>query len=150
MIKHSHTKVGYKSLTYQSWANMKDRCNNPSSTGWKKYGGSGVSYTPVWENFTNFLGDMGERPEGTSLDRIDGSKGYFKENCRWADIYTQNRNMSTNKFITYNGITKTNQQWASEVGLPSATLYNRVFVRGWAVEKALTTPARQKAKVNNV
>jgi len=125
---------------------MKDRCDNPNSTGWHKYGQTGISYEESWTDFNSFLRDMGERAEGTSLDRIDGSKDYSKENCRWADICTQNRNTSANKFIEYGGVRKTNQEWAKDLNMPSSTLYNRVFVRNWPVEKAFTTPVRQKVQ----
>lgn len=78
--------------TYRSWEAMKQRCNNPTNASYDRYGARGISYTPSWESYANFLEDMGERPEGTTLDRIEGSKGYYKENCRWADKYTQRDN----------------------------------------------------------
>lgn len=79
---------------YRSWTSMKMRCN---WKGWHKYkfwGGRGIGYDPRWESFEEFFKDMGERPEGTSLDRIDNDKNYSKENCRWATITEQNRNRS--------------------------------------------------------
>ena len=80
--------------TYRSWEAMKARCNLPSNNRYKYYGAKGITYPAAWESFTGFLADMGERPEGTTLDRIDTAKNYSKENCRWADIETQNRNRS--------------------------------------------------------
>jgi len=89
----ANLKHGYHgSRTYKSWCSMKCRCN---WTGWSKYkfwGGRGIKYDPRWERFDNFLADMGERPIGTSLDRIDNDKDYSKENCRWATATEQNRN----------------------------------------------------------
>jgi hypothetical protein len=75
--------------TYKSWQCMKQRCNNPNTTTYELYGGAGVEYDPDWETFSKFLADMGERPEGTSLDRINNLFGYRKENCRWASAQTQ-------------------------------------------------------------
>ena len=83
----------YGTSTYKSWDAMIQRCCNKDGKNYKKYGALGISVCDDWRNsFENFLRDMGERPSGTSLDRIDGSKGYFRENCRWADSSTQTRN----------------------------------------------------------
>lgn len=87
-MKKPYPKGLCDSPTYRSWESMKSRCNG---TGGKKnlkwY--SNISYDPKWEFFADFLEDMGIRPEGTSLDRIDNFKGYFKENCRWATAKEQ-------------------------------------------------------------
>lgn len=78
--------------TYQSWRAMKTRCTTKTSSQYHRYGGAGISICSEWLTFENFLADMGERPPGTSIDRIDNTKGYFKENCRWATAKTQARN----------------------------------------------------------
>lgn len=89
-IKHGHTDNGYQSGTYQSWASMKKRCYDPAQHNYERYGGSGIDVCESWLNsFENFLQDMGERPDGTSLDRIDSTKGYYPENCRWANLNIQ-------------------------------------------------------------
>ncbi len=92
--RHGHNKSrrGKRSGTYRSWDGMKQRCLNPKATGYKRYGGAGVTVAECWLKFENFLADMGERPDGTTLDRIDSAKGYGPGNCRWADRSTQNRN----------------------------------------------------------
>ena len=88
---HGHT-VGKFSPTYQSWATMLQRCNNPNTMYYKYYGGKGVTVCNTWVNsFTVFLSDMGERPKGTTLDRIDSTKGYTPTNCRWATKSEQSR-----------------------------------------------------------
>jgi hypothetical protein len=70
--------------TWMSWTSMKARCTNPKIHNSKSYFDKGITYDPAWEDFNEFLRDMGERPEGTTLDRKENSKGYYKENCRWA------------------------------------------------------------------
>lgn len=72
------------SPTYRSWQSMKARCKQPTMANYARYGGKGVSYCAEWENFTVFMSDMGLRPDGHTLDRIDSTKNYFKANCRWA------------------------------------------------------------------
>jgi len=78
---------------YSSWSTMKSRCYNPNSTKYHLYGGRGIEICDRWkDSFVNFLEDMGERPNGCSLDRIDGNKGYSPENCKWSTYSDQNRN----------------------------------------------------------
>lgn len=85
---HGHSSGGTKSRTYRSWMSMKDRCLNPRSVGYGYYGGSGIKIHPRWigeDGFTNFLSDMGERPEGMTLDRFPNMSGNYEPgNCRWA------------------------------------------------------------------
>jgi hypothetical protein len=81
-----------KTRTYKSWRSMKMRCTLPSMPSYKYYGGKGITYDSSWENFNKFLSDMGERPSGMSLDRIDNNKNYCKGNCRWSDAKTQANN----------------------------------------------------------
>lgn len=84
---------GSKTKTYKSWMKMLERCYDPSSVSYDEYGERGILVCEEWKNsYKNFLKDMGERPEGCTLDRIDNTKGYFKENCRWATHQQQARN----------------------------------------------------------
>lgn len=89
---HNRSRMGKRSGTYRSWDGMKQRCLNPKATGYKRYGGAGVEVCDRWLKFENFLADMGVRPEGTTLDRIDNDGNYEPGNCRWATVSTQNRN----------------------------------------------------------
>ena len=90
--RHHHYTNGKKSPTYQTWAKMHDRCLNPKENNYSRYGGRGVKIDPNWRSFTNFIRDMGLRPDGMTLDRIDPEKGYEKMNCRWATPKEQAQN----------------------------------------------------------
>lgn len=89
--KEKHGMAG--SRTYISWQRMIQRCYNPLETNFKNWGGRGITVCDEWrESFNSFYKDMGDRPLGTSIDRIDNSKGYFKENCKWSTRREQNIN----------------------------------------------------------
>jgi hypothetical protein len=87
---HGHTHP--MSPTYQSWKAMKARCTQPRNASWQYYGDRGITFCDRWQSFENFLADMGERPEGTTLDRIDPDGKYEPDNCRWATPSTQSDN----------------------------------------------------------
>lgn len=124
--------------TYKSYGNMIRRCYNEKLPHYKRYGGAGITVCDRWrDSYLNFLDDMGERPEGTSIDRIDCSGNYTKENCRWATPQEQARNKTSNKCITYNGVTATLAEWSEKTGIEADTLSWRIL-RGWTPEEALT------------
>ena len=122
---------------YRSWTSMKTRCNNPNSNVYKHYGGRGITYCNHWEKFENFLEDMGTRPEGTSLDRINNNLGYSDYNCRWATREQQNHNRRDNHNLTYKGETLPMNAMARKHGIPRSTLRKRLYKYGWTIEKAL-------------
>ena len=89
----SNTKHGYnRSPTYVVWSNMLARCSNPKRPDYKNYGGRGILVCDQWKIFANFLADMGQKPEGLTLDRIDNDGNYEPNNCRWATVSEQRRN----------------------------------------------------------
>lgn len=101
-----------KTPTYKTWTEMKSRCYNEKSPEYKNYGARGIKVCYRWLNsFENFLEDMGERPDGTTIDRVDYNGDYEPSNCRWADTETQCNNRRNNIHIEYKGETKTLMQW---------------------------------------
>lgn len=89
----SRRAKGLQTLSYKRWIGMKDRCYNPNNAMYPHYGGRGLTVCPEWVNsFDCFHADMGDAPEGKSLDRIDNDKGYSKDNCKWSTPSEQTKN----------------------------------------------------------
>lgn len=109
-----------------SWASMKQRCLNPNATGYERYGALGIKICDRWLSFDNFYADMGDRPEGMTLDRIDNSGNYEASNCRWATKLEQNTNQRTNVRIEFDGEVKVLSQWAKEIGVTPSTVAKRI------------------------
>jgi len=140
--RHKYATRKKRHPLYSVWKAMKKRCYNPNSKFWNSYGGKGVKVCERWRtSFANFLADMGERPEGCSLDRIDNDGDYCPENCRWATASQQANNTSATRFFELNGTKKSITQWAEHFGFPPKTLRARIN-SGWSFERAITTPVK--------
>ena len=132
---------------YASWVGLRSRCNSPSNPKFHRYGGRGITLCSEWESFETFFADMGPRPSPEhSLDRINNSLGYCKENCRWATPAEQSNNRECTVFITFNGEKNPLTYWAVETGISRHVLLQRVKKLGWSAERALTTPVKGGSK----
>ena len=140
LVKRNTTHGLRYSRTYSIWESMKKRCRDPKNASYRYYGAIGITVCDRWiGRFENFLDDMGECPEGMSIDRIDTNSGYFKENCRWADATTQSNNRNYNRRITHNGETLTHAQWGRKLG-GSVSLVPMRLACGWSETQAVTIP----------
>ena len=138
-----------KSPTYRTWAAIKRRCHNPSQLGYQQYGARGVTVCSRWrESFEAFLADMGEKPDGLTIDRIDSSKGYEPDNCRWATPKEQSYNKINNIGVRPIGPYRSIIEAAEAIGINYGTLHSRLK-RGMSVEDALNRPLRQQGCVSN-
>ena len=117
-----------RTRTYSIWNGMKGRCS-PLSKGKarKNYYAKGIRVCDRWLTFDNFFSDMGEAPNGMSLERLDGNRNYEPENCVWATPKTQANNMSSNHIVEFKGKRQTIAQWADELGLSHNTFAYRLY-----------------------
>jgi hypothetical protein len=120
---------------------MLERCRDPRNIGWKDYGGRGITVCDRWLTFENFLADMGERPLGRSIDRLDHDGHYEPDNCRWATAEEQANNKRNSAFMELNGVTKTITEWSREHGISENAVRRRLSL-GWSLDRALTQPSR--------
>jgi len=132
-----------KTPTYKVWVDMKSRCNNINDTAYSRYGGRGIGVCDRWDDsFESFYQDVGERPIGLTIDRIDNNGNYSPDNCKWSTRFEQSINRSVARWITFNGITKTAIEWSRTLGGSRSLISNRLDRYGWSIERALTTPLR--------
>ncbi len=135
--------------TYTIWRRMKVRCTKEDAKDFPRYGGRGISICERWLSFENFLEDMGVRPEGMQIDRINNDGNYEPSNCKWVTPRENSNNRRSSVFIEYMGKKQTIAQWAREIGVGPKTLRNRIL-SGWTVDNALTLKAdyRNRRKLN--
>src|SRR5437899_7113445 len=133
---HGYSTGQHRKL-WQVWLSMLRRCSNPQDKRWKDYGGRGITVCERWKVFENFLADMGDCPTGCSLDRIDNSKGYNLDNCRWATSKEQMRNSRLNHVLTVHGITGCVSELCEHFGIPYGRVQTRLH-RGWSPEESFS------------
>lgn len=140
--KHGHAVGNKRSGEYTSWSAMWERCRRKKHHAFNRYGGRGIKVCKEWRSFSNFLKDMGARPKGFTLERIDCNGHYEPSNCKWATRETQANNMRSNHVLEFQGCRKTISQWARDVGMLKTTIRQRLL-RGWSVKDALCVALKQ-------
>lgn len=137
-LKHGHAKTP----TWNVWVGMIQRCSSASGKNLAGYFGRGIRVCDRWKDFENFLADMGERPPGMQIDRIDNNGNYEPKNCRWSTPSANARNTRRNTVLTLNGVSLPVVAWAEKNGWPRHVISNRLKY-GWPVERVLTEPIRR-------
>ena len=133
--KHGHAN----DPTYRTWMAMIQRCTNPKRHNFKYYGGKGISVCEQWRTFSGFLADMGERPQGMTLDRIDAAGNYEPSNCRWASRMQQAANRpSFARMVEVDGQSMRLSEACRLYGICLGTAWDRLN-RGWTAERAIKT-----------
>jgi hypothetical protein len=117
---------------------MRSRCNNPNNTDYAHYGARGIRVCSRWDDFAKFFADMGDRPRGLTLDRIDVHGDYRPDNCRWASRLAQANNRRSNRVIEIDGVSRTLQQWCDVLGVEQSRVSHRL-ARGMPPTKAFST-----------
>lgn len=148
--KHRHSIRGSVSRTYKSWQSMRVRVMNENNPLYRYYGGRGVKIDKRWDDFEAFLEDMGDRPLGKSLDRINVNGHYEKSNCRWADKITQANNKRNNVLFEWQGQYLTPRRLSEISGIPAATIYGRLHTLKWPIERAMSEPVHPSSHTRQV
>lgn len=124
---------------YQVWVDMMARCYRKTCKAFGNYGARGISVCQQWHDVHSFLADMGEPPDGMEIDRIDNNGNYEPGNCRWVTHQTNCNNRRRTIFVEFQGRSATLTEWAKEIGINRETLYGRIFVHGWHLERAFSS-----------
>lgn len=140
---HGHSIGATRTPELRSYRKMKERCLNKNHDVFSYYGGRGITVCERWQNsFQAFLDDMGPRPPGMSLDRIDADGNYEPRNCRWATPAEQSNNRRNNVVVTVGGLRMTLKQYALECGVGYKALHARVRQRGQSLDDAVAALTR--------
>lgn len=126
------------------WRQMHQRCENPYHISYKYYGGKSVKVCEEWRDYQKFVDwslKNGYR-DTLSLDRVDSTRGYSPNNCRWVSYDVQNNNSSHCHYLTFNGQTKSMSEWSKETGISYSAIKSRLNKLHWSIEKTLTIPSR--------
>ena len=143
-VDHSKLDASGKAA-YHKWALMWNRVRNPNGKS-KCYAGIGV--VEDWKSFHKFYSDMGAPQPGWSLDRIDSTKDYSVENCRWVPLAKQAQNTRRNRIAEVGGVTACVSEHARRFGIDPDVVFDRMNKLGWSVDRALRTPKRPQRKTN--
>lgn len=131
--------------TYRVWKSMRERCYSPAHKNYADYGGRGIGICERWaQDYRNFFADMGERPAGKTIERLDVNGNYNPDNCVWADATVQSRNRRSARIVNVQGRDMCVSEASELYGLCARTVGHRLS-QGWDVMAALQTPVRRKA-----
>lgn len=132
--------------TYKTWEKIKQRCFNPKNKAFQRYGAKGIIMADAWANsFELFFAEMGERPPGMTIDRIDNSKGYEPGNCRWATWEEQQNNRTNNRKFEMDGKSQTVDRWARELGIHRDKIWHQIK-SGKSIREAIESVRNQTKK----
>lgn len=149
--KRGNDSIESKRL-YRIWIGMKSRCYNPNANTYEDYGGRGITICDEWKDDFQLFYDWSIKngyANTLTIDRIDTNLGYSPDNCRWVTMKEQSNNTRKNLEIEYNGETHTFSEWMDILKLNSSTIYTRIHLLGWSIEKAFETPIRKRRKEGN-
>lgn len=136
--KHFNATHGqFGTRLYQTWVMMKQRCLNSNNPSYPLYGGRGIKVCERWLVFENFAMDMGPRPDGMELERLDNNGDYEKANCKWETHKRNCRNKRNMRLIQAFGQTLCLSEWSEKTGMPPRTIYSRLR-RGWSPERSVS------------
>lgn len=148
LAKKQHSTHNMKGTRlYRIWSGMKDRCLNPKSKYWSKYGERGIGICKDWRKFENFYewAIKNGYKEDLTIDRINNDGDYEPSNCRWATYKEQENNRSNNRILEYKNQSHTISEWSEIVGIKQRIISQRL-IHGWTVERALTQKPRRRNK----
>ena len=145
LVKIRTTHGQSKTKIYNIWVSMLSRCRNKNFPLYKNYGGRGIKVCERWLIFENFLADMGDKPDGMTIDRINNDGNYEPSNCRWATWIDQANNKRTTRFVVYNGMKLSLAQWARKLNINSDTLKDRLD-SNWPIREAFFKPVKRLFK----
>lgn len=134
-----HGKYGSK--VWKTWQSMRERCSNPRNASYPEYGGRGIRVCERWQVFVNFYADMGDPPDGYSIERIDVNGNYEPANCKWIPLNEQAHNRTSSRYLTAFGETKGTAEWLRDPRCKvGRKLLDKRLQNAWSHEKAITTP----------
>jgi hypothetical protein len=143
LVTRNRTHGMKGSTVYKQWSNMKERCLRPGHKSYADYGGRGIKVCERWMKFENFYADMGDSPEGYTIERKDVNGNYEPDNCRWATWKEQYRNRRDSRLLTAFGETKTAVEWLEDprCNVTKYSMYKRIE-NGWPHERVISQPMR--------
>lgn len=150
VAKHGHNQRSTgPSPEYRVWMSMIQRCTNTKNRAYRHYGGRGISVAERWRNFENFLADMGPRPDGFTIERLDVNVGYQPGNCTWVPSSAQSKNRRDSVSYTIDGVTRPRGEWCLIFGVPLGTVRTRLRA-GWEIKLAFSSPPLRASKPRKV